>query len=67
MQFELFNAAALDGPSATTYHFWSDEHNLFYRDDHYLNSTIFWGRGNGWAMGGNHFIFIVLHFIPSLY
>jgi rhamnogalacturonyl hydrolase YesR len=40
------------GPSTdATYHFWSDEHNLFYRDDRYLNSTVFWGRGNGWAMG----------------
>lgn len=50
-QFYDFSAAALEGPTNNTYHFWSDQYNLFYRDDRFLNSTTFWGRGNGWAMG----------------
>ena len=63
-QFKLFSAAALEGPSGNTppgrppapgvkatYHFWSDQYNLFYRDDRFLNTTTFWGRGNGWAIG----------------
>lgn len=50
-QFYDFSAAALEGPTNATYHFWSDEHQLFYRDDTFLGSTVFWARGNGWAMG----------------
>lgn len=34
-----------------TYAFWSDSYHLFYRDDRFLKSSTFWGRGNGWAMG----------------
>jgi len=50
--FANFNASALAGPDQkTTYHFWSDKYNLFYRDDRFLNTNVFWGRGNGWAMG----------------
>ena len=61
--FYDFSAAALEGPvDGKTYHFWSDEHNLFYRDDRFLNSTTFWGRGNGWAMGA---LVAALQHIPA--
>eukprot|EP00037_Helgoeca_nana_P036943 m.13706 g.13706 ORF g.13706 m.13706 type:complete len:395 (-) comp8213_c0_seq1:247-1431(-) len=51
-QFDDFSAAALEGPTpGETYRLWSEEHSLFFRDDRYLNSTVFWSRGNGWAMG----------------
>eukprot|EP00041_Stephanoeca_diplocostata_P023072 m.560978 g.560978 ORF g.560978 m.560978 type:complete len:349 (+) comp22212_c2_seq36:575-1621(+) len=50
--FANFNASCLEGPVPDkTYAFWSDEYHLFYRDDRFLKSTTFWGRGNGWAMG----------------
>jgi|GEM_PF-82121 len=37
---------------------WSPQDNLFYRDKSYIGKTtksgkkIFWGRGNGWVIGG---------------
>jgi len=43
----------------TTYNFLYDkEEHLFFRDYHYLNAKeangqkVFWGRGNGWVIGG---------------
>ena len=33
-----------------TFHMWDEARGLFYRDDRYLGTSTFWGRGNGWAM-----------------
>ena len=32
-----FNDAALQGPTSTSYHFWSEEYHLFWRDDRYVH------------------------------
>ena len=43
---------------ATYDHLYDKEERLFFRDGHYLNKCeangkkVFWGRGNGWVMGG---------------
>lgn len=43
---------------ATYEHLYDKEEKLFYRDGNYLNAKeangqkVFWGRGNGWVMGG---------------
>lgn len=43
---------------ATYDHLFDREHRLFYRDRRYLEQremngeNVFWGRGNGWVMGG---------------
>ena len=34
-----------------SYGFWNSSASLFYRDDRFLGSSVFWGRGNGWALG----------------
>jgi len=31
--------------------FWNDTESLWYRDGGFLKSNVFWGRGNGWAIG----------------
>jgi len=31
--------------------FWNASESLWYRDARYLQSNVFWGRGNGWAIG----------------
>ena len=54
----------------TSDHLYSQEDSLFYRDDSYLNKRtkngkkIFWGRGNGWVIGG---LARVLNLIPANY
>eukprot|EP01047_Picozoa_sp_COSAG01_P056545 COSAG01_NODE_6425_length_3674_cov_4.169790_5_plen_360_part_00 len=56
-QWTNFNAAMLlpangDGvDKGTTFGFWNTSQHLFYRDDRYVHTEIYWGRGNGWAMG----------------
>lgn len=43
---------------ATYYHLFDKEENLFYRDSRYFGKKeangkkVFWGRGNGWVIGG---------------
>jgi len=43
---------------ATYFHLFDKEENLFYRDSRYFDQKeangkkIFWGRGNGWVIGG---------------
>lgn len=32
------------------YCFWNASDALFYRDDNYAQTSIYWGRGNGWAI-----------------
>ena len=62
-QFANFNASVLaranggkTAPGAgqqrpgATYGFWNKSDNLFYRDDRFLGTQVYWGRGNGWAM-----------------
>lgn len=49
--WDAFNDAALQGPTATSYHFWSEKDHLFWRDDRFYNTSTYWGRGNSWAMG----------------
>merc|ERR1712003_63038 len=59
-QWRMFNFSAY-GSSCTSactrhpencdgYCFWNASDVLFYRDDSYLNSQEYWGRGNGWAI-----------------
>lgn len=56
-QWANFNAAMLQpangdgGHKGTTFGFWNTTQHLFYRDDRYVHTEIYWGRGNGWAMG----------------
>ena len=56
-QWANFNAAMLEpangdgGKRGTTFGFWNTTQHLFYRDDRYVHTEIYWGRGNGWAMG----------------
>eukprot|EP01047_Picozoa_sp_COSAG01_P128429 COSAG01_NODE_57783_length_310_cov_0.725118_1_plen_73_part_10 len=50
--FADYTATALapaDPPRA--FGLWSTDSGLFWRDARFVNSSIFWGRGNGWAVG----------------
>ena len=52
-QFANFKASALDAADyVNTFGFWNATECLFYRDERFLGSDVFWGRGNGWAIGG---------------
>ena len=49
----LYNTTANAGnppDGINTFHMWDEDASLFYRDDRFLGSKTFWGRGNGWAM-----------------
>jgi rhamnogalacturonyl hydrolase YesR len=54
----------------TTDYLYDKTEHLFYRDSRYFNrreangKKIFWGRGNGWVLGG---IARVLQFLPAAY
>jgi rhamnogalacturonyl hydrolase YesR len=54
----------------TSDHLYSRENSFFYRDDSYFNKRtkngkkIFWGRGNGWVIGG---LVRVLNLLPPDY
>lgn len=51
-QWTNFQAAMLLPPDGKkTFGFWNSSTHLFYRDDRFLGTSIYWGRGNGWAMG----------------
>ena len=59
-QFMNFNASALMPADAKnrgvaegdgkTFGFWNASDRLFYRDDRFIFSRTYWGRGNGWAI-----------------
>ena len=51
-QYANFNASVLAKavPHSKTYQFWNASDFLFYRDDRYLGTQIYWSRGNGWAI-----------------
>jgi rhamnogalacturonyl hydrolase YesR len=52
-QWANFEAAMLKPANGkTTFGFWNTTDHLFYRDDRFVHTQIYWGRGNGWAMGG---------------
>ena len=51
--YRFYNVTALAGnppDGINTFHMWNESVNLFYRDDRFLGTNIFWGRGNGWAI-----------------
>ena len=51
--FALYNTTANAGnppDGVNTFHMWDEGAGLFYRDDRYLGTDTFWGRGNGWAI-----------------
>lgn len=51
-QWANFQAAMLlPADGKRTFGFWNTTDHLFYRDDRFLGTQIYWGRGNGWAMG----------------
>merc|ERR1719397_2187915 len=60
--FALFN------DSAVRRCLWDREDHLFYRDESFINKTdtsgkkIFWGRGNGWAIGA---LARTMQFLPN--
>jgi len=43
--------AALFDTTRVGEHFWNITEQLWYRDARYLKTDVFWGRGNGWAIG----------------
>ena len=43
--FSMFSQSCLPGGA---YQFWNVSDHLFYRDDRFLHSQVYWGRGNGW-------------------
>jgi rhamnogalacturonyl hydrolase YesR len=56
-QFADFNTSVLarangggKGAAGSTYGFWNLTDHLFYRDDRFLGTQVYWGRGNGWAI-----------------
>lgn len=59
-QWLNFNASALAPADAEnrgiaegngrTFGFWNGSDHLFYRDDSFIYSQVYWGRGNGWAI-----------------
>ena len=52
-QFANFNVSVLvpaDGLNQT-FGFWNTTDRLFYRDDRFLGTQVYWGRGNAWALG----------------
>jgi rhamnogalacturonyl hydrolase YesR len=56
-QFADFNTSVLasanggaKGSPGSTYGFWNVSDHLFYRDDRFLGTQVYWGRGNGWAI-----------------
>ena len=51
-QFANFNASVLAKavPHESTYQFWNTSDELFYRDDRFLGTQVYWSRGNGWAI-----------------
>ena len=59
-QWMNFNASALAPADAKnrgvaegngrTFGFWNASDRLFYRDDSFIFSRVYWGRGNGWAI-----------------
>ena len=59
-QWMNFNASALAPADAEnrgvaeghgkTFGFWNASDRLFYRDDSFIFSRVYWGRGNGWAI-----------------
>ena len=51
-QWSNFQTAALAPPDGLThYGLWNASQGLFYRDSRFVGTSIFWGRGNGWAIG----------------
>lgn len=51
--FKFYQVTALDGnppDGINTFRMWNNTVGLFYRDDRFLGSNTFWGRGNGWAI-----------------
>ena len=43
-----FRASAVEpANSISSYGFWNASDSLFYRDDRFVGSRIYWGRGNG--------------------
>ena len=51
--FALYNTTANAGDppdGIRSFHMWSAVDGLFYRDDRFLGTGTFWGRGNGWAI-----------------
>eukprot|EP01052_Picozoa_sp_SAG31_P024500 SAG31_NODE_2089_length_6472_cov_4.907893_4_plen_590_part_00 len=60
-QWKMFNFTALSGcpgnrscsrqskSSCSGYCLWNESDSLFYRDDNYAQSTVYWARGDGWA------------------
>jgi rhamnogalacturonyl hydrolase YesR len=43
------NRGVAEGDGAT-FGFWNGSDSLFYRDDSFVYSRVYWGRGNGWAI-----------------
>ena len=51
--FVDYSAAALAPPNPPrAFGFWSAKDSLFWRDARFVNSRVFWGRGNAWAICG---------------
>jgi rhamnogalacturonyl hydrolase YesR len=57
-QYANFNASALAPPDGlnksdirnhSTFGFWNKTDELFYRDERFLGTQVYWARGNGWA------------------
>ena len=51
--FRFYNVTANAGnppDGINSFRMWNDSVKLFYRDDRFLGTNIFWGRGNGWAI-----------------
>jgi rhamnogalacturonyl hydrolase YesR len=51
--FKFYNITANAGTppdGINTFHMWNASESLFYRDDRFLETGTFWGRGNGWAI-----------------
>ena len=51
--FRFYNVTANAGnppDGINSFRMWNESVNLFYRDDRFLGTNIFWGRGNGWAI-----------------
>jgi rhamnogalacturonyl hydrolase YesR len=43
------NNGVAEGDGAT-FGFWNATDRLFYRDDSFVHSRVYWARGNGWAI-----------------